>query len=129
MSTPDNLPRVLCLACSPTVFASLNHALSYSNLHVLSAATRDSGVAVCIAEVIAVAILDGESIRGKEGSVAKSLRKVQPRLPIILLEERVRTSDIPEGIDVVVRLGDTGELLTKIEELLNLGGTKARAAG
>lgn len=97
-------------------------------MHVLSAATRDKGVAICVAETIAVAILDGESIRGEEGSVAKSLRMVRPTLPIILLEQRGRLSNIPEGVDAIVPLGDTAGLLGKIEELLNSSGTKSRAA-
>ena len=128
MSPADPSSRVLCVACSPTVFASLDHALRYSGLHILSAATRDKGVAVCVAEVIAVAVIDGASIRGEECSVAKALKMVRPTLRIILLEERERLSDIPEGIDAVVTLGATEQLLKKIEELLNPGEAKSRAA-
>ena len=129
MSPADPFSRVLCVACSPTVFASLDHAFRYSGLHVLSAATRDKGVAICVAEVIAVAVIDGESIRGEECSVAKALKMVRPNLRIILLEQRERLSDIPEGIDAVVPLGETEQLLRKIEELLNPGEAKSRAAG
>ena len=124
----DPSPRVLCVACSPTVFGALDLAFRYSRLHVLSAATRDKGVAICVAEVIAVAVLDGESIRGEECSVAQSLKMVRPNLPIILLEERERLSNLPEGIDAVVPLGATEKLLRKIEELLNLHGQSSRAA-
>jgi hypothetical protein len=111
------------------VFKSLDQAFRYSKLHVLSAATRDKGVAVCVAEIVAVAVLDGESIRGEEGSVAQSLKMVRPNMSIILLEERKRLSNIPEGIDAVVPLGNTEELLKKIEELLNSGKQQSRAAG
>lgn len=122
-------PRVLCVACSPAVFNGLDHAFRYSSLHVLTAATRDRGVAVCVAETVAVAVLDGESIRGEEGSVAKSLKMVRPNLPIILLEERKRLSDLPEGIDDVVPVGATEMLLRKIEELLNSGKHESIGAG
>ena len=122
-------PRVLCVACSSQVFTKLDQTLGRSGLHVLSAATRDRGVAVCVAETVAVAVLDGESIRGEEGSVAQSLKMVRPNLSIILLDERKRRSNIPKGIDVVVPVGDTEMLLRKIEELLNSGKQESRAAG
>lgn len=121
-------PRVLCVACSSDVFSRLDRALNYSKFHVLSAATRDKGVAVCVAEAIAVAVLDGESIRGEEVSLATALKMVRPTMPIILLEERERQSNIPEGIDAVVPVGDPAELLRKIKELLS-GAGEARAAG
>ena len=122
-------PRVLCVACSHAVFNGLDQAFRYSKLHVLSAATRDKGVAICVAETVAVAVLDGESIRGQEGSVARSLKMVRPNMSIILLEERKRLSNIPEGIDAVVPVGDTEMLLRKIEELLNSGKQESRATG
>ena len=128
MLDPDPSSRVLCVACSPTVFSALDLAFRYSRLHVLSAATRDKGVAICVAEVIAVAVLDGASIRGEECSVAKALKSVRPNLPIILLEERERLSNLPEGIDAVVPLGATEKLLRKIEELLKSRGQSSRAA-
>ncbi|MFL6437704.1 MAG: hypothetical protein ACJ71Q_09005 [Terriglobales bacterium] len=127
MSPADPFSRVLCVACSPAVFASLDHALRYSGLHVLSAVTRDKGIAICVAEVIAVAVIDGESIRGAECSVAKALKMVRRNLKIILLEERERLSDTPEGIDAVVPLGATEQLLRTIEELLNPSQAKSRA--
>jgi len=129
MSPAEPSSRVLCVACSPAVFASLDDALKYSGLHVLSAVTRDKGVAICVAETIAVAVIDGESIRGSECSVAKALKMVRPSLRVILLEERDRLSDIPEGIDAVVPLGATEQLLRTIVELLNPGRTQSRAAG
>jgi len=44
-----------------------------------------------------------------------------------LLEERERQSEIPDCIDAIVPLGETEELLKKIEELLNPGQAKSRA--
>ena len=129
MPSPGPFARVLCVACSPAVFNSLEHAFRHSKLHALCAATRETGVAICVAETVAVAVLDGESIRGEECSVAQALKMVRPNLPIILLEERESRSNIPEGIDAVVPVGAVEKLLCKIEELLNAGGQLSRAAG
>ena len=115
------------MACSAALFSRLDHAFTNSKFQILSAATRDKGVAVCVAEAVAVAVLDGESIRGEEVSLATALKMVRPNLPIILLEERERQSSIPEEIDAVVPVGDLTKLLTKIEMLLS--GAQSRAAG
>ena len=120
--------RVLCVACSSAVFSRLDRAFAASKFHVLSAATRDKGVAVCVAEAIAVAVLDGESIRGEEVSLATALKMVRPNLPVILLEERERQSNIPQGVDAVVPVDDPTKLMKKIEELLP-GMEESRAAG
>ena len=83
---------------------------------------------MCVAEAIAVAVLDGESIRDKEVSLAAALKMVRPSLPIILLEERERQSNIPKGVDAVVPLDDPTRLIKKIEELVP-GTEESRAAG
>ena len=122
-------PRVLCVACSSQVFTKLDQTLSHSGLHILSAATRDGGVAICVAEAISLAVLDADSIRGEECSMATALRMVRPGLPIILIEERSRLSPIPDNIDAIVPSGDAEALLRKIVELLNLEGKEFSAAG
>lgn len=43
-------------------------------MHVLSAATPDNGVAICIAQKIAVAVLYGKSVRGEKAQ-SESNRK------------------------------------------------------
>ena len=95
-----------------------NSLLKRRKLHVLGAATGALAVAVCVAEVISVAVLDGGSICGHEWSVAKSFKLVRPYLPIIPLEERARRSTLPEGVDVVVPLFAPKELLDNIERFL-----------
>jgi len=106
----------------------LDRALRYSQLRILTAATREKGVAVCVAQTIALAVLDAESIRGQEGSLAKSLKAVQPTLPIILLEERLRQSQVPGSIDALVPLGDQEKLLKTIQGLLTGGGAESVSA-
>ena len=120
--------RVLCVACSPKAFDILDRALRYSQLQILSAATRVKGVAICVAETIKVAVLDAETIRGEEGSIAKSLKAVRPALPIILLEERRRRSEFPDGVDAVVPLHDVEGLLKTIQKFLNAGGAESVSA-
>ena len=126
---PHRHPRVLCVACSSQVFTKLDQTLSHSGLHVLTAATRDRGVAICVAESISLAVLDADSIRGEECSLASALKMIQPGLPIILIEERGRLSPVPDNIDAVVPFGATEALVRKIVELLNLNATDFSAAG
>ena len=129
MPPSDEQPRrVLCIACSAKALDMLDRALRYSQLRILTAATREKGVAVCVAQTIALAVLDAESIRGQEGSLAKSLKAVQPTLPIILLEERLRQSQVPGSIDALVPLGDQEKLLKTIQGLLTGGGAESVSA-
>lgn len=121
-------PRVLCVACSSQVFTKLDQTLGRSGLHILSAATRDRGVAICVAEAVSLAVLDADSIRGEQCSLATALKMVRPGLPIILIEERKRLSPIPDNIDAVVQLGATETLVAKIVELLDSGKQESRAA-
>jgi hypothetical protein len=64
---------------------------------VLAAATPSQAVAICVAHFVSAAIVDAESLRGKEWPVVKSLKMVRPSLPIILLDDR-RTVIVPGGI-------------------------------
>ena len=127
-SSADDSRRVLCVACSPKALEILDRALRYSQLRILTAATREKGVAICVAETIALAVLDAESIRGEEGSVAKSLKAVRPALPIIMLEERRRPSEAPDGVDGVVPVSDPERLLKAIQGLLSASGAESASA-
>lgn len=108
------------MACSHRVFTGLTIALKASRLQLLTAATRSEAVAFCVANFVAAVVLDGESIRGSELSLAQALKAVRPTLPVILLEERKRqTTDLPEGIDVAVALDAPEELRFTIERSLH----------
>jgi len=128
MPSPDQLTRVLCVACSATTLDILDRALRYSQLRILTAATREKGIAVCVAESIALAVLDAESIRGEEVSVATSLKKVRPNLPVIMLEERQRPSELPVSVDAIAPLSDPEKLLRTIQELLKAGAAGSVSA-
>lgn len=124
-SSDDQPRRVLCIACSSKALSTLDSALRYSQLRILTAATRDKGVAICVAGNIAVAVLDAESIRGEAGSVAKSLKEVRPELPVVMLEERRRPTEIPVSVDAVVPAGDPERLLKIIRDLLEAEGAES----
>lgn len=115
------LPRVLCIGCSPNVFAGLNGVLRQSNLYALAAATCEQAVAVCVAEVISLAIVDCEALSDGEWSVAQSLKMVRPALPVILLENDQYGSGAPEGVDAVIGTNaPKRDLLNKVHELLKI---------
>ena len=81
-----------------------------------------------MAEKIALAVLDAESIRGKEVSVATALKKVRPALRVILLEERQRASQLPVSVDAIVPLNELEKLLKTIQDLLKAGGAESVSA-
>ena len=128
MPSTEQFPTVLCVACSSAVSKVVDQVLRYSQLRIVSAATREKGIAICLSMPIALAILDGRSLRGEECSLARSLKSVKPTLPIILLEERARLSELPDGVDIVVPLNAPEELLMRVEDLLNASGPKSRPA-
>lgn len=113
------IPRVLCVGCSSAIFEDLRESSGPSRMRFLAAVTRDEAVALCVAEIISLAVVDGISIRGREFSLAQSLKLVRPSLPVVLLEERKRISTVPDCIDAVVPVeGLPGELLSTIHRLL-----------
>jgi hypothetical protein len=87
---------------------------------VLTAATPSQAVAICVAQFVSAAIVDAESLRGKEWPVVKSLKMVRPSLPIILLDERrtERELVLPEGISDVLSVSSMSELGEKIKQIL-----------
>jgi DNA-binding NtrC family response regulator len=119
MQRQNTFPRVLCVACSQAVFSAISTTLKGSRFQILSAVTRSQAVALCVANVIATAILDSDSIRGEELSLANALKGIRPTLPIILLEERTRSTKLPDSIYASVPLGATKELLQQIEKLID----------
>src|SRR5690349_5371958 len=109
---------VLCVACSLETMSGIRDFLNHSHIQILSASTRDQAVALCVSHSVNVALIDGESIRGEELSLAEALKLVRPYLPVILLEERRRPrTDLPQNVDAIVETPE--DLLKNIEELLN----------
>ena len=117
-----NRIRILCIACSATGLSTLEQTLKRLPYSVLTAATPDQGVAMCVAQFVAAVIVDAESVRGKEWPVVKSLKLVQPSLPIILLDERRggRNLERPEGVDELVSVASLEKLPEAINQLLRI---------
>ena len=90
-----------------------------SPFQILGTPTLDQAVAVCVNESIALVVLDGESIRGQEWSVVKSLKMVRPTLRIALLEQRKSRPALPSGVDAAVPMGSLDKLSETIKSLLN----------
>lgn len=115
---PQKSLSILCLACSSKRLAVLQYLLRNSRYSVLTASTSEEAVALCVAQVIAAAIVDAESIRGQEWTVLKSLKSVRCNLPIILLSHRESQRETIEGVDAVVSMSSPGELYKTIDKLV-----------
>jgi DNA-binding NtrC family response regulator len=115
-----NRIRILCIACSASGLSTLEQTLKRLPYSVLTAATPDQGVAMCVAQFVAAVIVDAKSVRGKEWPVVKSLKLVRPSLPIILLDERSgsRNLELPEGVDELVSVASLEKLPEAINQLL-----------
>lgn len=114
-----HLWRVLCIGCSSTVLERLHQCLRHSDLSVVSAITSEQAVANCVANMISLAIIDSDSMPGRQWSVAQSLKMVRPAVPVILLEKDEKHLKMPAGIDAVVSLSTMEkDLPNKVRELL-----------
>jgi response regulator RpfG family c-di-GMP phosphodiesterase len=98
--------RILYLAQSAERLEALHKLIDGTRKFVLlTAATADQAVAVCAAQIVALALVDAESLRGQEWSVLRTLKMVNPNLPVIVFDQRKekRNSYIDEGtVDSVV---------------------------
>jgi hypothetical protein len=93
--------------------------LKHSDLRVVSAITREQAVAICVAEIISLAIVDCDSMPDHQWSVAQSLKMVRPALPVVLLEKVEGRLNMPECIDAVIALTTMEQYLPdKVRELL-----------
>lgn len=121
--------RILCLACTPAKFSALQAAFKTSPwVSILTASTSDQAVAICVAHVVAAAVVDAESIRGQEFSVVRSLKGVKPGLPVILLENRKskRESRLPEGVDAAASLDSRNDLYEAVTTAIDKAEKKDR---
>ncbi|HKW74143.1 MAG TPA: hypothetical protein VJN64_01345 [Terriglobales bacterium] len=114
------LITILCVACSEKALAEVRLLLDHSQIQILSAATREQAVALCVSHTVNLALIDGDSIRGQELSLAGALKMIRPAVPVVLLEERHRPDgDLPQHVDFIARIATPQALLNKIQELLN----------
>jgi DNA-binding NtrC family response regulator len=101
------------------MFETIHILLKADDLQILSAATYEQAVAVCVAHVISLAIVDSDSVSENQWSVAQSLKMVRPGLPIVLVEKEEGVSGKPEGFDAVISLSTImQDLPNKVRNLL-----------
>lgn len=112
-------PRILILAQPSPNLSALLAQIKAKALDVTLALTSDSAVALCVGNHFAAVLLDAALIRNDDWTVAKSLKFVQPSLPILLLDPRItgRRASLPPDTDVLASC-DPKDVLLKLDQLL-----------
>jgi DNA-binding response OmpR family regulator len=120
MQSEERRERVLCLAHSTALLEQMRKALKAYSFDLLGAFTADQGVAICVSQWIAAAILEADMIRAQDWSVVQTLKMIRPNLPILLLDERQRDrGDLPpEGVDSLVSKASMSDLVCKLKLIL-----------
>jgi DNA-binding response OmpR family regulator len=120
MQSEERRERVLCLAHSAALLEQMRKALKAYSFDLLGAFTADQGVAICVSQWIAAAILEADMIRAQDWSVLQTLKMIRPNLPILLLDERRRDrGDLPpEGVDSLVSKTSMSDLVCKLKLIL-----------
>lgn len=112
-------PRILVLAQPSPNLSALLTQIKARALDVTLALTSESAVAVCVSNHFAAVVLDAALIRNDDWTVAKSLKFVQPSLPILLLDSRStgRGASLPPDTDALASY-DPRDVLLKLDQLL-----------
>ena len=110
--------RILLVSDSADRLEVLYGAIRTTGYDVLTAATTDRAVAMCMADHVAAVVLDSNMLRNSAWSVAHTFKMIRANLPVVLLEERVAQRGAPaEGVDAVVQRGrhrQVSEVLAKL---------------
>jgi CheY-like chemotaxis protein len=109
-------PRILCVSRSAYQLRAMRSAFPAREYEVLSASTPDQAVAVCVSNHISVVVLDSEFSTESGWSAARSLKMVNPHLPVMLL---LKSADgiVPSGVDAVAP--SHAHMLLKLKGLLS----------
>jgi DNA-binding NtrC family response regulator len=108
--------RILCVSRSAYQLRAMRDAFPIWEYDVLSASTPEQAVAVCLNNHISAVVLDSEFSTESGWSAARTLKMVNPRLPVMLLLKS-SDGDIPSGVDAVAP--SHSHMLTKLRGLLN----------
>ncbi len=108
-------PRILCVSRSAYQLRTMRSAFPLWEYEVLSASTPEQAVAVCVSNHISAVVLDSEFSTEAGWSAARTLKMVNPQLPVLLL---LNTADgpVPSGVDAVVH--SHSHILPKLKGLL-----------
>lgn len=112
-------PRILVLAQSSPNLNAILTQIKVEAIDVTLALTCDAAVALCVGNHFAAVVLDAALLRNDDWTVAKSLKLVQPSLPILLLDPRStgREASLPPNTDALASY-DPSDVLLKLDQLL-----------
>jgi DNA-binding response OmpR family regulator len=132
MTTPSAKPSVLVIEDDRAIREGLVDALGFDGYRVLQAETAPAGTESALRSQCDLVLLDLMLPGGDGFSVLSEIRRLKPRLPVIILTARGREADRVRGLrlgadDYVVKPFSVRELLARVEAVLRRAGTEAEA--
>ena len=109
-------PRILCVSRSAYQLKAMRDAFPARDYEVLSASTPEQAVAVCVSNHISAVVLDSEFSTESGWSAARTLKMVNPHVPVMLLLKSV-DGIVPGGVDAVAP--SHAHMLLKLKGLLS----------
>jgi DNA-binding response OmpR family regulator len=118
-------PRVLIIEDEPDMMRGLTDALGFEGFEVVSAGDGAGGIRAARAKAPECVILDLMLPDRNGFAVCGELRRLFPRVPILILSARSQESDIIRGLeagadDYVTKPFGIGELIARVQALLRL---------
>jgi CheY-like chemotaxis protein len=107
--------RILCVSHSPHNLQLILAALPSRGYVGLAATTPEQAVAFCVSHSVAAVVLDSEFTTEHGWSAAQTLKGMNPRLPVLLLEAG-HNGNVPTGVDGVA--ATVSHILEKLNLLL-----------
>lgn len=108
-------PRILCVSRSAYSLRAMRGAFPAREYKVLSASAPDQAVAVCLSNNISAVVLDSEFSTESGWSAARTLKMVNPQLPIMLVLKNIE-GVVPSEVDAVAH--SHSHMLIKLKGLL-----------
>ena len=109
-------PRILCVSRSAYQLKAMRDAFPAREYEVLAASTPEDAVAVCLSNHISAVVLDSEFSTESGWSAARTLKMVNPQLPVMLLLKSAEGT-VPNGVDAVAQ--SHSHILPKLKDLLD----------
>ena len=126
-------PSVLVIEDDPAIREGLVDALGFDGYRVLQAETAPSGTESALRSHCDIVLLDLMLPGGDGFTVLSEIRRLKPKLPVIILTARGREADRVRGLrlgadDYVVKPFSVRELLARVEAVLRRAGAVAEEA-
>ena len=110
--------RILCVSRSAYQLRAMRSAFPPREYEVLSASTPEQAVAVCLGDHVSAVVLDSEFFTESGWSASRTLKMVNPKLPVMLLIKNAEGT-VPNGVDAVAE--SHSHILPKLKGLLGSG--------